>query len=40
VLDEGEPTESDGPAGRWAPPRMPELSQSGEWSGQQQQQQQ
>jgi uncharacterized circularly permuted ATP-grasp superfamily protein len=41
VLDDGpEPgTGEAGPAARWAPPRMPGLSQ-GAWSGQQQQQQQ
>jgi hypothetical protein len=40
VLDDGPESEpGDAPAARWAPPRMPELSQ-GEWSGQQQQQQQ
>jgi uncharacterized circularly permuted ATP-grasp superfamily protein len=39
VLDDAPVTESDAPAARWEPPRMPELSQ-GEWSGQQQQQQQ
>jgi hypothetical protein len=39
VLDDGPATEADAPAARWAPPRMPELSQ-GQWSGQEQQQQQ
>jgi hypothetical protein len=40
VLDEGPESElPDSPAARWAPPRMPGLSQ-GEWSGQQRQQQQ
>jgi uncharacterized circularly permuted ATP-grasp superfamily protein len=40
VLDEGPGTDGESwPAARWAPPRMPGLSQ-GEWSSQQQQQQQ
>jgi hypothetical protein len=40
VLEEGPEVElPEAPATRWAPPRMPGLSQ-GEWSGQQQQQQQ
>ena len=40
VLDEGPGTDGESsPAARWAPPRMPGLSQ-GEWSSQEQQQQQ
>jgi hypothetical protein len=40
VLDEGPVDEAPDLAGTWSPPRMPGLSQGGEWSGQQQQQQQ